>query len=337
MLTALMLALVFIPMSGSQTAVQYDPWADMNDDGKIDIKDIAYSSRLFGTLGDPTKSVVISGYNQKLLTYKVEIPAKTQGITNVDVSGFKKVTVILSTNTSLLQTPLNARIGFATGNNTVYMDGVNLPSFVPVQYPEYPWTYQNKMWIEPSTVDITNTHLGYRFNVTVWMRIGYENSTAWQVFLNYNTTFLKALRVGYTAGNISEWATHRTGGDVSSWPAEQWRIGDGYVLIGEVVYGNYTYHPYVPGPIKASLCWIEFEVVKFCTNADKTVLSISNDETFVLTPDLTEIQMPKHDALVRWWFNTALTYDIIAPTLIIEYYNPNDIDIELSIEIYLTT
>jgi hypothetical protein len=57
-----MLALVFIPMSGSQTAVQYDPWADMNDDGKIDIKDIAYSSRLFGTLGDPTKNVNVTNW-----------------------------------------------------------------------------------------------------------------------------------------------------------------------------------------------------------------------------------------------------------------------------------
>jgi hypothetical protein len=332
MLTALMLALMFIPMIGSQTTFQYDPWADMNDDGKIDITDIAYSSRLFGTLGDPTKSVVISGYNQKLLTYKVEIPAKTQGIININVSGFKKVTVILSTNTSLLQTPLNARIGFATGN-TVYMDGINLPSFVPTQYPEYPWTFQNKMWIEPSTVDITNTHLGYRFNVTVWMRIANENSYSWQVFLNYNTTFLKALRVGYTAGNISQWATRRTGGDVTDFPAEQWRIGNGYVLIGESLIGN----NYVPGYIAASLCWIEFEVIKFCTNDDKTVLSISNDETFVLTPDLTKIQMPKHDALVRWWFNTALTYEIIAPTLKIEYYNPNDVDVELSIEIYLST
>jgi len=62
MLTALMLALMFIPMSGSQTTVQYDPWADINDDGKIDIKDIAYSSRLFGTLGDPTKNVNVTNW-----------------------------------------------------------------------------------------------------------------------------------------------------------------------------------------------------------------------------------------------------------------------------------
>jgi hypothetical protein len=65
-----MLALMFIPMSGSQTAVQYDPWADMNDDGKIDIKDIAYSSRLFGTLGDPTKNVNVTNWPQG---YEVQV------------------------------------------------------------------------------------------------------------------------------------------------------------------------------------------------------------------------------------------------------------------------
>jgi hypothetical protein len=63
-----MLALMFIPKSGSQTTVQYDPWADINDDGKIDIKDIAYSSRLFGTLGDPTKNVNITHWEP---AYKV--------------------------------------------------------------------------------------------------------------------------------------------------------------------------------------------------------------------------------------------------------------------------
>jgi hypothetical protein len=59
-LTALMLSLAFIKLSGSQTTFQYDPWADINDDGYIDGKDISYTCRLFGKTGDPTKQVVIS-------------------------------------------------------------------------------------------------------------------------------------------------------------------------------------------------------------------------------------------------------------------------------------
>ena len=62
LLCSMILALAFIHNSGSQTTFQYDPWADMNDDGKIDIKDIAYSSRLFGTLGDPTKNVNVTNW-----------------------------------------------------------------------------------------------------------------------------------------------------------------------------------------------------------------------------------------------------------------------------------
>lgn len=44
------------------TASQYDPWADINEDGKIDIKDIAYTAKLFGTLGDPTKNVTVTNW-----------------------------------------------------------------------------------------------------------------------------------------------------------------------------------------------------------------------------------------------------------------------------------
>ena len=62
-LSAIVLALTFIPMSGSQTVMPYDPWADINDDGKIDIKDVSYTSRLFGTAGDPAKTVIISRHD----------------------------------------------------------------------------------------------------------------------------------------------------------------------------------------------------------------------------------------------------------------------------------
>lgn len=37
----------------SQQARQYDPHADINDDGKIDMRDLGAVARLFGTTGDP--------------------------------------------------------------------------------------------------------------------------------------------------------------------------------------------------------------------------------------------------------------------------------------------
>ena len=59
---------------GSQTTVQYDPWADINDDGKIDLKDIIYEIRLFGTTGDPTKNVNVTNWptQQAEPSWKVE-------------------------------------------------------------------------------------------------------------------------------------------------------------------------------------------------------------------------------------------------------------------------
>jgi hypothetical protein len=93
MMTALILALMFIPLSGSQTAMPYDPWADINDDGKIDAKDIGYTCRLFGKAGDPTKNVSVSGYGFKVLSYDINITANTGGCINILVSGYRQITL----------------------------------------------------------------------------------------------------------------------------------------------------------------------------------------------------------------------------------------------------
>jgi len=54
--------LIYAPISQTQTERQYDPWADMNDDGFIGIDDIAYAAQLFGTTGDPTKNVNVTNW-----------------------------------------------------------------------------------------------------------------------------------------------------------------------------------------------------------------------------------------------------------------------------------
>ena len=60
-LSGLVLALAFTHSAGSQVGqFQYDPWADINDDGKINAWDIGYTCRLFGRTGDPAKTVIIS-------------------------------------------------------------------------------------------------------------------------------------------------------------------------------------------------------------------------------------------------------------------------------------
>jgi len=61
-LSAMVLALTFIPMSGSQTQRQYDPWLDYNDDGKISLADLVSLAQSYGTTGDPTKNVNVTNW-----------------------------------------------------------------------------------------------------------------------------------------------------------------------------------------------------------------------------------------------------------------------------------
>jgi hypothetical protein len=40
----------------------YDPWLDINDDGKIDLKDVYTMNKAYATYGDPTKNVVVTNW-----------------------------------------------------------------------------------------------------------------------------------------------------------------------------------------------------------------------------------------------------------------------------------
>jgi hypothetical protein len=48
--------------SSSTATLEYDPWLDVNDDGKMDGKDIALTALVFGTAGDPTKNVNVTNW-----------------------------------------------------------------------------------------------------------------------------------------------------------------------------------------------------------------------------------------------------------------------------------
>ncbi len=40
----------------------YDPWLDYDENGNIDMKDVAASARAFGSFGDPTKNVSVTNW-----------------------------------------------------------------------------------------------------------------------------------------------------------------------------------------------------------------------------------------------------------------------------------
>jgi len=82
---------------------EYDPWADLNGDGKIDILDVVGMTSIYGTTGDPTKNVTIAGHANKL-AYSVEsllVGAGLQFHTPIiSVDGYSKMTVCLTTYSS---------------------------------------------------------------------------------------------------------------------------------------------------------------------------------------------------------------------------------------------
>jgi hypothetical protein len=54
---------IVLPTKSSPNVVDYDPMADINGDGKIDMYDIGYTAQRFGTSGDPTKNMnVMNSY-----------------------------------------------------------------------------------------------------------------------------------------------------------------------------------------------------------------------------------------------------------------------------------
>jgi len=87
--------LLYVPLTGSQ-ARNYDPWADINDDGEIDGWDIAYTCRLFGTTGDPTKPVIINGYYVREWNKTVELNESESITYRVSTAGLKTLTLQVS-------------------------------------------------------------------------------------------------------------------------------------------------------------------------------------------------------------------------------------------------
>ena len=340
MLTALMLALMFIPMSGSQTAVQYDPWADMNDDGKIDIKDIAYSSRLFGTLGDPTKNVII---NNKIQSYNFSkvIPPRSIVSFNVSTAGYRQATIILRANNSIPNGEtafyLEARTGFLIDKCYTFSDWFavterQLFAYSPLNSP--------RIWLEPTDIRIDNPQVGYKFNVTAMVREDLWhplNVSAWQIYFGYpyNLEITRVLEPTWDPEYIFYNKTTRF---LKAYPnAFGHEVGKNKILVGALLFPwNQT-----PSRGNGKLCIIEF-IVKYPPKIGEQswILNINNAYTYLLDPNCDIIQIEhKYSAVIQWGYDSvAKTIQVTGPTLVIECYNHNENEsIEVSLEIHLTT
>ncbi|RLE62703.1 MAG: hypothetical protein DRJ47_10295, partial [Thermoprotei archaeon] len=115
------------------------------------------------------------------------------------------------------------------------------------------------MWIEPRTInfDTSTVSVGYKFNVTVFIRTN-RSATAWQFQLYYDNNYFKAIRCGYAGdpsyvGASGQSMFFKGLSTIGVEPA----FTPGGVLHGEsLLTGTRD-----PEPNGAALSWIEFEVI----------------------------------------------------------------------------
>ena len=62
LITFCLTATLFMVIPTRSQGGAYDPWADIDDSGRIDMYDIGYTARLFASEGDPTKDVNVTNW-----------------------------------------------------------------------------------------------------------------------------------------------------------------------------------------------------------------------------------------------------------------------------------
>jgi hypothetical protein len=74
----------------------YDPWADINDDGIINMKDIANVASQFNTAGDSTKNVSISSLGHyESRTSATPLETNTSASFSYSLEGYRQVSIAI--------------------------------------------------------------------------------------------------------------------------------------------------------------------------------------------------------------------------------------------------
>jgi len=108
----------------SQTEPAYDPWADYNADGTIDIFDIVPVALTFGSAGDSTKNVTIAGHANKL-AFAVSTGLDGDSAYDTDwisIDGYSKVAVCVGSDATQYQFRITTKSYSAGKGYTVYVE-----------------------------------------------------------------------------------------------------------------------------------------------------------------------------------------------------------------------
>jgi hypothetical protein len=145
MLSAIILTLILIPISGSQTTPQYDPWYDLNDDGIIDIYDVVSVCAIYDSKGTPINKTAlllelqakIDSLNASLLDLKAYIETR---ITELE-------TIIDEQQSRILELEAELAILNATKLGKPDYDSFKDPEVSGWKYlqPDIPWRFDHHL------------------------------------------------------------------------------------------------------------------------------------------------------------------------------------------------
>lgn len=125
-LVSFILVVTLYPSITASTG-DYDPWSDINSDGKIRVDDILNVALLFGTDGDSTRNVTIAGRASKLI--KVAEGVSIGDLSSwssdwISIDGYSKVTIHVAlsypTNKLVIEAPIGAEYQIEVVDNFPY-------------------------------------------------------------------------------------------------------------------------------------------------------------------------------------------------------------------------
>jgi len=111
-------------MIATSRSQEYDPWADLNEDGIIDIFDVVGVTGIYETTGDTTKNVTVKNWPANKLAYyyaDIMLPSQTETSPWISVNEYSRIVVCIHVITAI---PNEYRLVAATNALTfeLYVD-----------------------------------------------------------------------------------------------------------------------------------------------------------------------------------------------------------------------
>jgi uncharacterized protein YfkK (UPF0435 family) len=151
-ISAMILTLIFIPMSGSQTTVPYDPWCDLNDDGIIDIYDVVLVTSKYDSTGEPVnKTALLYNINQTLTELLTKIDSLNASLLDLEAYVETRITelytIIIEHESRISELEAELAILNATKLGKPDYDSFKDPEVGEWKYlqPDIPWRFDHHL------------------------------------------------------------------------------------------------------------------------------------------------------------------------------------------------